>query len=70
MKQPLVAGRVPASWLKQLEQIQQETGKNQSELVREAIGQYLGKTDPESIASMARRLRKLEQQYKKLAQLV
>ena len=37
MQQPLVAGRIPADWMSQIEAIQQETGQCQSEVVREAI---------------------------------
>ncbi len=70
MQQPLVAGRIPAAWMSQIEAIQAETGQSQSEVVREAIAQYLGKTDPDAVASIARRLSKLERQYTKLAQLV
>ncbi len=61
MEKPLVATRVPHSWAAQIEELSQETGKSQSEIVREAIAQYLGKTDPEAVATMARRLSKLEQ---------
>lgn len=70
MQQPLVAGRIPADWMSQIEQIQEETGQCQSEVVREAIAMYLGKTDPAAIASMSRRLNKLERQYSKLTQLI
>ncbi|MEM9092451.1 MAG: hypothetical protein AAGC93_27440 [Cyanobacteria bacterium P01_F01_bin.53] len=70
MQKPLVAGRIPQTWHAQLLKIQQETGKSQSELVKEAIGMYLDKTDAESVASMNRRLVKLERQYKKLVELV
>ena len=69
MKKPLIAGRIPAAWMSQIEEIQQETGQSQSEVVQEAIAQYLGKTDPSSVQSMARRLSKLERQYTKLVQL-
>ena len=70
MTKPLVAGRIPSTWRAQLLKIQQETGKTQSEIVKEAIAMYLGKTDPESVATMNRRLNKLEKQYKKLARLI
>lgn len=70
MQQPLVAGRIPAAWMNQIEQIQKETGQCQSEVVREAIAQYLGKTDPSSVAAMSRRIKKLERQYTKLSKLV
>ncbi|MEA5464649.1 hypothetical protein [Leptothoe sp. PORK10 BA2] len=70
MKKPLVAGRIPPTWHAQIQQIQQETGKTQSEIVKDAIGLYLEKTDPNGVASMARRLGTLENQVKKLVQLV
>lgn len=70
MQQPLAACRIPAAWMSQIEAIQAETGQSQSEVVREAIAQYLGKTDPTSVAAMSRRLQKLERQYTKLSQLV
>ncbi|MBE9067890.1 hypothetical protein IQ260_14645 [Leptolyngbya cf. ectocarpi LEGE 11479] len=70
MKKPLVAGRIPPAWHAQLLTLQEETGKSQSELVKEAIGLYLKKTDTESVAAMNRRLKRLEKQYKKLTALI
>ena len=70
MSKVLVAGRIPAEQAIQLKRIETETGKSESEVVREAIAQYLGKTDPDAVATMARRLSKLERQYTKLAKLV
>ncbi|MEO1353198.1 MAG: hypothetical protein AAFW84_31295 [Cyanobacteria bacterium J06635_15] len=64
-----VAGRV-AKPIENPDEIATEMGTTPSKIVKDAIGQYLGKTDPDSVALMARRLNKLEQQYKKLAQLV
>ena len=61
-----VAGRVPESYIVQLNKIAEETGKSQSELVREAIAAYLGKTEPESVEKMSRRLAQLERQVKAL----
>ena len=69
LKKPLIAGRIPAAWMAQIEAIQVETGQNQSEIVQEAIAQYLGKTNLDSVKSMSRRLSKLEKQYNKLLQL-
>ena len=66
MKNPLIAGRIPPSWLNQIDEICQETGKNRSEIVKEALGQYLNKTDPTAVAAMHRRLNTLEKQFKKL----
>ena len=70
MRKPLVAGRIPPSWHAQLLNLQEETGKSQSELVQEAIGMYLKRTDVESVATMNRRLTRLEKQYKKLTALI
>lgn len=69
MQKPLIAGRIPAAWMSQIEEIQEETGQCQSEIVQEAIAMYLGKTDPSSVQSMSRRLNKLEKQYTKLVKL-
>jgi hypothetical protein len=38
--------------------------------VQEAIAQYLGVTDAESVVSLAKRVSKLERQYQKLVKLV
>jgi predicted DNA-binding protein len=66
MRLALVAGRVPQSYVDQLDQIGEATGKCQSELVRDAIAAYLDKTEPESVEKMTRRLAKLERQVKAL----
>lgn len=70
MAKPIASARIPHSWDDQIRAIATEMGTTPSEIVKDAIGQYLGKTDPNSVVSMARRLNKLEQQYKKLTQLV
>lgn len=66
MRLALVAGRVPQSYVDQLDKIGEATGKCQSELVREALAAYLDKTEPESVEKMTRRLAKLERQVKAL----
>jgi predicted DNA-binding protein len=66
MRLALVAGRVTQSYVDQLDQIGEATGKCQSELVRDAIAAYLDKTEPESVEKMTRRLAKLERQVKAL----
>lgn len=66
----MVGARVPHAWKNQIEEICQETGKCESEIVQEAISQYLGRTDPDSVESMSKRVAALERQMKKLAQLV
>jgi predicted DNA-binding protein len=70
MAKPIASARIPHSWDEQIRAIAAERGTTPSDIVKEAIAQYLGKTDPESVAAMARRLSRLEQQYRKLAQLV
>lgn len=70
MSKPIASARVPHEWHQQISAIAAETGRTPSDVVKEAIGQYLGKTDPEAVAAMSRRLSKLERQYKKLTQLV
>ena len=70
MSKPIAAARIPYSWDEQIRAIATETGRTPSEVVKEAIGQYLEKTDPASVATMNRRLNKLERQYQKLAQLI
>ena len=66
MRLALVAGRVPQSYVDQLDKIGAETGKCRSELVKEALAAYLDKTEPESVEKMTRRLAKLERQVKAL----
>lgn len=66
MRLALVAGRVPQSYVDQLDKIGEATGKCQSELVRDAIAAYLGKTEPEAVEKMSRRVAQLEKQVKAL----
>ena len=70
MSKPIAAARIPHSWDEQIRAIATETGRTPSEVVKEAISQYLEKTDPNGVASMSRRLATLEKQVKKLVQLV
>ena len=70
MSKPIAAARIPHSWDEQIRAIATETGRTPSDVVKEAIGLYLEKTDPNRVASMARRLTILEKQVKKLVQLV
>jgi len=69
-QKPLVSARVPHDWKDQIEGICKESGKSESEVLQEAIAQYLGKTDLNSITSLNKRVATLERQYKKLIQLV
>ena len=70
MSKPIAAARIPHSWNDQIIEIATETNQKPSDIVKEAIGLYLGKTDPDSVVSMARRVATLEKQIKKLVQLV
>ncbi len=66
----MIGARVPHSWKHQIEDICAETGKSESEVVQEAIAQYLGRTDLNSVESLLKRVATMERQLKKLAQLV
>jgi metal-responsive CopG/Arc/MetJ family transcriptional regulator len=66
MRLALVAGRVPQSYVDQLDKIGEATGKCRSELVKEALAAYLGKTEPEAVEKMSRRMAQLEKQVKAL----
>ena len=70
MQQPLAHARIPQEWEAQLRAIATETGQTYSDVVRQAIGAYLGKTEVDSVESMSKRVAALERQLKKLAQLV
>jgi predicted DNA-binding protein len=67
MPQPLAHARIPPEWEAQLRAIAAETGQSYSDVVRQAIGAYLGKTDLDSVESMSKRVAALERQLKKLA---
>lgn len=69
-QKPMVGARVPHSWKNQIEAICQTTGKGESDIIREAIAQYLDRTDLNSVESLMKRVANLERQMKKLAQLV
>jgi RHH-type rel operon transcriptional repressor/antitoxin RelB len=66
----MVGARVPHSWKEQIQAICTETGKSESEVVQEAIAQYLGQTDANSVMSLNKRVAALERQYQKLVKLV
>ena len=50
----------------QLERLARDTGKNESELVREGVLLLLGKFDPISIETMLNRIASLERRYKRV----
>lgn len=65
-----IGGRIPEVDAIQLKQIQDETGKSQSEVVREAVALYLGHNPPESVTQLNKRVSSLEKQLTKLQRLV
>ena len=69
-QKPMVGARVPHPWKDQIEDICNETGKSESEVVQEALAQYLGRNDLNSVESLMKRVSTVERQLKKLAQLV
>jgi len=69
-QRPMVGARVPHHWKEQIQSICHESGKSESEVVQEAIAQYLGVTDAGSVVSLSKRVAALERQYQKLVKLV
>lgn len=75
MPGPLMVGaRVPQDWQQQISAIATASGRKEAEVVREAITQYLGRTDPSSvkgmIASLEDRVASLERKLAGLGRLV
>jgi RHH-type rel operon transcriptional repressor/antitoxin RelB len=71
---PMVGARVPQDWQQQISAIAASAGRKEAEIVRDAIAQYLGKTDPSSvkgaIASLEDRVNNLERKLVGLGRLV
>lgn len=71
---PMVGARVPQDWQQQISAIAAAAGRKEAEIVRDAIAQYLGKTDPRSvkgaIASLEDRVTTLERKLASLGRLV
>ncbi len=71
---PMVGARVLQEWQQQISAIALATGRKEAEVVREALGQYLGKNDPGrikgAIASLEDRVADLERQLAGLGKLV
>ncbi len=42
---PMVGARIPQEWQQQISAIALASGRKEAEIIREALGQYLGKTD-------------------------
>jgi len=46
---PMVGARVPQEWQQQISAIAAAAGRKEAEVVREALAQYLGQTDPAAV---------------------
>ena len=66
-KTVLVAAKVDPGIKARLNAIASETGKSESEVVRDAILQFLEEDNPDSVRSMAARLSALERKFKLIA---
>ena len=71
---PMVGARVPQEWQQQISAIAQASGRKEAEVIRSALGQYLGRTDPGSIkgdfANLEDRVADLERKLAGLGRLV
>ncbi len=71
---PMVGARVKEEWAEQIKAIASAAGRKEAEIVRDAIAQYLGQTDPNSvkgaIASLEDRVTSLERKLAGLGRLV
>ena len=69
-QKPMVGTRIPQAWMEQIQEICDESGRSSSEILREALAEYLKRTDAESVKSINKRLAALERQYQKLVKLI
>lgn len=53
---PMLSSRVPQEWRDEVEAIATKTGRKPSQVVYEALGQYLGRGSAESLSSRVERL--------------
>lgn len=71
---PMVGARVPQDWQQQIIALAAATGRKEAEIVRDAIAQYLGKTEVSSvkgaIADLQDRVASLEGKLAGLGRLV
>ncbi len=71
---PMVGARVPQDFKLQISKIAKACGRKEAEIVKDAIAQYLGQTDPSSvkgaIASLEDRVNNLERKLVGLGRLV
>ena len=68
-KKVLVSGRIEQENYAQLRQIIQQSGKNESQIVREAIAHYLGVESMGAISAMEQRLVAVERKLSRLQEL-
>ncbi len=70
---PMVGARVPLEWHQQISALASATGRKEAEIVREALGEYLGKTDLGSVkgalADLQDRVTRLEQKLTRSGRL-
>ncbi len=71
---PMVGARVPQDFKQQISAIALAAGRKEAEIVREALGQYLGQTDPASvkgaISDLQDRVANVERKLASLGRLV
>lgn len=71
---PMVGARVPLEWQQQISALATASGRKSAEVVREALAQYLGQTDPMvvqgALADLQERVASLERQMAELGRLV
>lgn len=67
---PMVGARVPQEWQQQIQEIAAAAGRKEAEVVREALAQYLGRTDPSSVkgasSDLQDRVTSLERKLRRL----
>lgn len=70
----MVGARVKEEWAEQIKVIALGSGRKEAEIVRDALAQYLGQTDPivvkGAIANVQERVTNLEQKLAGLGRLV
>lgn len=52
---PMLGARCPVEWQQQIQAIANASGRKEAEVVREAIAQYLGQTDPATVYETIRK---------------
>lgn len=70
MAKQSVGGRIDPQLKVELDRRGDLLGKNQSQMIEAAIAAYLGKTSPDSIRSLTRRLSQMEKTVQQLQEVV